>query len=216
MAELLACPFCRELYTHGEHETCPDCGVALAPLRALPPSLDAQLEAAERGEPYDPDEQRFAWHFVGAGRGALLACSVAGLALFFAPWMVMDKPESIVMSGFDFAHRQGWLWGGAVGWFVLIALTLTRRSRAALRGVRVISTTFASMTALEALMLLALPPHSTRLNVVEISWAWGLLGSLGISVVGVFVAARLGGKPLQPAKVRVQSPVRTSQGQTLH
>lgn len=216
MAELLACPFCRELFAHGEHETCPECGVALAPLRALPPSLDAQIEAAERGESYDPDETRFAWHFVGAGRGLLFACSVAGLALFFAPWMILEKPELVVMSGFDFAHRQGWLWGGAVGWFVLIALTFTRRSRTALRGVRIISTTFASMTALEAAMLLALPPRSTRLNVVEISWAWGLFASLAVSVAGALVAMRLGGRPLPPSKVRVQSAVRTSQGHTLH
>ena len=51
MAGLLACPFCRELFSTEDNKVrCPECDVKLEPLSRLPPSLDAQWD----GEHVDP------------------------------------------------------------------------------------------------------------------------------------------------------------------
>jgi hypothetical protein len=193
MAALLACPFCRELYSAGEAKCCRVCEVPLVPLERLPPSIDAQHEAAERGELSAPEDQTLPWTFLGAGRGPLLLLAALGVLLFFAPWVQMSKPESVSISGFDLARaRIGWLWGGAVGWFILIPLLASRRTLRRLRGVRVISMTFAVMTLLEVLVLIALSPTSNRYMRVEYDWGWGLIASAVVSAVAAFVAARLG------------------------
>jgi hypothetical protein len=162
----------------------------------LPPSLEAIAEAIERGEELTPPGHRtLPWTYLGRCRGPLLLLSLAGLLAFFAPWVLMTRPEDAVISGFDLARgRAGWLWGGAVAWFIMFPLVLTRRTIAQMRGVRVITALFAAMTLGEVAMLVALPPSGSRYVAVQYSWGWGLYASGAISLLAIFFAARFGGR----------------------
>jgi hypothetical protein len=219
---LLACPFCRELYAAAEAQRCPSCGLSLRPMEELPASLEALEEEAARGEYVPPEERPLPRSYMGRGKGALLVLGILGLVAFFAPWVEMRSPEIASYSAFDLARgRAGWLWGGAVGWFILLPLVWTRRSIRALRGVRLIAAMFASMTLLEAAMMVALPPQSRRLIPIDYSWAWGLYASAAISALGVLFAARLGGRvddlPALPWRDHEGKPrVEHSEGETLH
>jgi hypothetical protein len=195
MARLLACPFCRQLFATGEAKQCPECGVDLQPMEDLPPSLDALAEHLERGEVTPPEHRRLALTYWGRGRGPLLLLALLGLACFFAPWVVLERPEAVTLSGFDLARgRAGWLWGGAVGWFVMIPLVASRRTIADMRGVRVITALFSSLTLAEAAMLILLPPSGSRHVGVDLSWGWGLYAGALVSALGVFFGARFGGR----------------------
>lgn len=194
MDPLLACPFCRELFTADEAAICEDCGVKLVPMSELPPTQEALEEAAIRGELDPPEDCTLPWTFWGRGRGSLLLCGLCGLASFFAPWVEFSRPEEILVSGYDLARTNaGWLWGGAVGWFVTLPLVFTRRTVMRMRGVRAITAAFAAMTLGEVLMLLFVPPAQSRLVPFEFRFAWGLFGSGLTSLIGVFFALRLGG-----------------------
>lgn len=150
--------------------------------RELEPEPDLPLE-----------EREFGAFELGRGRGALLLLAALGLGAFFAPWVVVYRPEDMVLRGFDLARgRAGWLWGGAVGYFMLLPLLWTRRTIARLRGARVITTLFAAMTALEIAVLVAFPPRR-GLVPVELEWHWGLYLSALISAVATVCAVRLGG-----------------------
>ena len=211
LARLLACPFCRELYPSGESETCPECGVALKPMDELPPSLEAQAEEALHGEVTPPEERDLPKTYFGRGRGALLALSLLGLFFFFMPWVVMIQPETASISGFQLARgRAGWLWGGAVAWFIMLPLVWTRRTVARMRGVRIICSLFAAMTLVEVAMLMSLPPGK-RPYPVEFHWGFGLYGSGLTSLVAIAFAARFGGS-LDDLPAVGDS----SQGETLH
>ena len=193
MAALQACPFCRKLFTSGEAKSCPDCDVALVAMSQLPPSLDALEDDAEQGKITLPEDQLLPTAYLGRGRGALLALSVLGLASFFLPWVELTMPETVTYSAFDLARgRAGWLWGGATAWLVMIPLVLTRRTIARMRGVRIVTVMFASMTLIEALMLYLLPPRR-GMTPLELHFRYGLFLSAGLSLVGVLVAARFGG-----------------------
>ena len=218
MAKLLACPFCRELFAGGEATECEHCGVALVPMDKLPPSLEALAEEAARGELTPPEYRDLPWSYWGRGRGMLLILAALGLGLFFAPWVVITSPSDSVLSGFDLAHgRAGWLWGGAVGWFLLLPLVFTRRSVIQLRGVRVIATTFALMTLCETGMMLILAPSQSQYVRTVYEYAWGLYGSAVISALATIVAVRLGGR-LEDLRdlSKVVSVPETSEGQPLH
>jgi hypothetical protein len=188
----------------------------------LPPSHDALADEVEQGEVVPPEYRELPWSYFGRSRGALLVLSVLGLACFFAPWVVMHAPEEVVVRGFDLARgRAGWLWGGAVGWFITIPLVWTRRSIAKMRGVRIITALFAALTLSEVAMMLALPPGSSRYRPVSFEWGWGLYASGIVSVLGVIAAARFGGRlddlPAMPwrdgeGRRRTES----SENQTLH
>ena len=196
MAALLACPFCRTLYRHGEGTTCTVCGVKLVAFERLPPSADADSEAAELGEasqPVLPEDERLAWNDFRRGRGALLALATAGLVLFFVPWVALEMPKDVVRSGYELARgRAGWLWGGATGFLVLIPLVWSRRSIRSMLGARPISAMLASLTLFEVCMLVALPPRGGRLP-VELHWAFGLYASGLVSLAATVVALRFGG-----------------------
>ncbi len=220
VSDLLACPFCRELFADGEAASCPDCGVDLKPMNELPPSLEAQAEDALEGiAPKPTEERRLGWNYWGRSRGALLGLSLLGLALFFSTWVDMTKPELARVSAFDLARgRAGWLWGGAVGWFIMIPLVWSRRTVVSMRGVRVICAMFASMTAIEAIMLMVLPPGGSRLVPVEFTWGYGLYASLLVSIAGVIAAIRFGGKLDEaPAPVIVdRAPGAVPDDETVH
>lgn len=205
MAALLACPFCRTLYRHGEGTTCSVCGVKLVPFERLPPSADALAEEPP-APPILPEDELLPWHYFGRGRGPLLALSALGLALFFSPWVRIEMPESTVRSGFELARgRAGWLWGGATGCLVLLPLIWTRRTIYKLRGVRPIAVAFSAMTLGEVLVLYSRPPQG-RFVPIEIHWEWGLFAAALTSLMATLVSVFLGGslpplpKPPQTAK----------------
>lgn len=218
MAALLACPFCRTLYRRGEGTTCSVCGVKLVPFERLPPSADALAEDEPPPEPTLPEDVVRPWNAFDRGRGALLVLAAAGIALFFAPWVELTMPESEIRSGFALARgRAGFLWGGASAFFVLIPLVWTRRTIAALRGVRPITAVFSLMTLGEVLMLVWLPPQPGRVP-LEFHWAWGLAASGAVSFVAFLISLRLGGSlpPLPaPAPKGADTP-ESSRGRTLH
>ncbi len=203
VSRLLACPFCRELYTEGEADRCKECGVELQSLEKLPPShealLEEALEAAEAGvmppEPIAAVDYPLPWTFTRRSRLALVLLGVAGIAAFFAPWVSVVKPDIALLSGFDLARgRAGWLWSGLAGWLTLIPLVASRRTVNQMRGVRAVCALFASMTLVETVMLLARPPQSHPRVPVEIHWQWGLYTSLGVAALAVLFSLRFGGK----------------------
>lgn len=196
MARLLACPFCRELFAEPvAGGVCPECGVRLAPLEALPPSLDALADEAAEGQLVSPADRPLPWSHLGRARGALLGVALAGLASFFLPWVTVVAPYTETISGFGLAVRgAGWVWGGAAAWFVLIPLIVSRRTVTQMRGVRAISVLFAAMTAVEAVLLVAFSPRQHGHVTFEYTWAFGLYVSALLSVVGAGVATRFGGR----------------------
>jgi hypothetical protein len=218
---LNACPFCRSLFASAEGRQCPDCGVKLVPMENLPQSLDVAADELEAGELVLPEQRPLPWNYFGRNRGALLLVALIGLALFFAPWVELRMPDLSVRSGFDLARgRAGWLWGGAAGWLVLLPLVWTRRTIHRLRGVRLVSAMFAAMTLIETGILLSMPPHAQHHVPLEIVWRWGIYASLGVSVIGVAVALRLGGRladlPRIVTDISSMDPSETSSGETLH
>lgn len=198
MARLLACPFCRELFPEGERTKCGACGLPLVNMDELPPSLDAQAEEWDELARIDPDDRRvgrFDWR---RGKGALLVLCALGLAAFFTPWVALERPDIAELSGFDLARgRAGWLWGGAIGWFLLLPLVLTRRTPRQMRGVRVVSAAFAAMTLLEVIMLVASTPERPG---YAFHWLPGLYASGAISLLGSIAASRFGGPRSEAAR----------------
>jgi hypothetical protein len=197
MAALLACPFCRTLYRHGEGTTCAVCGVNLVAFERLPRSVETETEADEHGEaepPPLPEDVLLRWNDFGRGRGALLLLSALGLVLFFMPWVSIQMPEDVVWSGYDLARgRAGWLWGGATGWLILAPLAWSRRTIRKMLGARPISAMLAAMTLVEVGMMVALPPESGGRLPVEIHWVWGLYASAAVSFAGAVFGMRFGG-----------------------
>lgn len=226
-SKLVACPFCRDLFTADEgHSHCPECGggeeVQLIPIEKLPPLPDAEEEVEEReaaGEPIivdGPLDQTLPWGYLGRGRAALVGIGLAGMALFFMPWVEMTMPEIQTLSGFDLARgRLPHLWGGLAAWFTLVPLVLTRRTVNRMRGVRAISVLFAAMTLSEVVLLMALPPSSGRIP-VAIEWTWGLYASAALSVAGMIFGARLGGSATDLRDLPVRGPAPPRETSNLH
>src|SRR5262249_28644184 len=81
---LVACPFCREMFEEGEETHCPVCGVQLTSFSNLPPSIEAHDEA---DVPLAPEQERLPSTYMGRGKGILGIVGIAGLGLFFLPWL---------------------------------------------------------------------------------------------------------------------------------
>jgi len=218
MGELLSCPFCRELFAQGEGPRCPACDLPLVPLHHLPLSLDGQQEAAELTvDP--PQDQRLPFFYFRRGRGLLTALAILGLGLFSSPWVRLSKPDEVTLSGMDLATTNApWLWGGAVGWFLLIPLVLSRRTLNEMFGVRIICTLFALLTSGETALMLLRPPAEHSYFATGLIYTWGIYASLVVSLLGAGCALRLGGSardlrnlPLQIAAKDARQP-----GETLH
>jgi hypothetical protein len=201
---LLACPFCRQLFPVGETDgDCPECGVRLEPFEKLPPSLDGMAEEAGTGPELSPADRPLPWTYLARGRGVLCLLAVLGCSAFFLPWVELHTPHEESFSGFELArHRLGWMWGGFVGWFILLPLVLSRRSIAQMRGVRAILAVFAAMTLVEVAVLLGFPPRPSRLQVLDFSWGVGLYLSALVSALGIGAALRFGGRAdyVQPVR----------------
>lgn len=224
VAQIFACPFCREMWSDDEGVSlCPDCGVDLVQLHELPPSAETILEREAEVEQV-PEEFRQRHLFdLGRGRGLLVLFAVLGLFGFFQPWFVLRKPDELVLSGFRIArHFAGWVWAGAVGWFILIPLVLTRRTIASMRGVRAVCALFASLSAGEILVLANVSPTSKVHVPIEFGWAWGLFFSATMSILGTIVALGFGGAMPQRKELKsddgtiassTTQAARTAQGQ---
>ena len=211
---LLACPFCRTLYTEGEAQACTECGLALVPLQRLSPQESEHGE--EGGSARLPEDERLPWTAWGRGRGLLLILAVAGLVSFFLPWVELTFPEQEFRSGFDLARgRAGWLWGGAAAWLVVIPLVLSRRTIAAMRGVRPITALLCSLTLAEVLMLLLVPPTPPRAVPMTFEWAFGLYAS-GLVSAGATLAGILFGGALPPLPTAPPALLESSINKTLH
>lgn len=217
MAELMSCPFCRELYAEDEGLVCPECDLALVPLYQLPLSLEGQAEAVQLST-NPPEDQNLPLTYLRRGRGVLSLCALLGLVLFVLPWVSLQRPDSIQLSGYDLARSSApWLFGGAVGWFVLLPLVLSRRTVNQLRGIRVIAVFFCLLSAGEVAMMLGRPPAMHHYFSVGLSYLPALYASGILAIVAAAFASRLGGslEDLRdlPLEVPPGGPV---QGDPLH
>jgi hypothetical protein len=207
---LVACPFCRDLFETQEASHCPTCGIALASVAKLPPSPTLRHEADDWGEDLGPEHDRFAWTFLGRGRGLIVLLSLVGTALFLLPWIDMTLPYTARLSGWDLARRSGWAWGALVAWVVLAPTVASRRTIAQLRGARVAAPFLAAIPAVTAGILLALPPKSGLIP-VRIQFDWPIYATVLVSLLALVAGVRLGGR----LDVLVAKRG-TSAGETLH
>jgi len=191
-AELLACPFCRQLFPSGEVEACPECGIALKPLAKLPPSHDALAE--DPPEVIPPHMVTLPWTYAGRGRGLLAGLAALGLAAFFAPWVQERAPDLLAYSGFDLGLRIRWIWAAGIAYLVLIPLVLSRRSVHAMRGARVAVAFLAGVVIMTVAVRLLFVPTGSMLRPVRFEWGWGLYVCGAIAVAIVAFATRFGGK----------------------
>ncbi len=208
-AGLVACPFCREMFSSGEHPSCPVCGVDLVATHKLPKT---QAELDEEAARTPPDEEVLPWSYAGRGRAALVALALAGLVAFWMPWVRETAPENQVLSGFGLARRLGWAWAPAVAWFVMIPLVASRRSIARMRGARVAAGFLALMALATVATRLLFTPVSTHLRTVRFSFGEGMWLTAAVSVVAIVVAARFGGSATVLETAKVNRPAR----ETLH
>jgi len=192
MAQLVACPFCRQLFEPGEASACPDCGLDLKDLGKLPPSYETALEYPE--EPLPPHMETLPWTYSGRNRALLLVLALVGLALFFAPWVHESAPELRVLSGFGLARLTGFFWAPAVAWFVLFPLVLTRRSIYKMRGARVAVAFLAGVALVTVGVLLAHPPRAAAFRPVHIDWEWGVYAAGGVALLALVAAFGFGGR----------------------
>jgi hypothetical protein len=178
------------MFEEGEATKCPVCGVALAKLEKLPLSHDALVDEA-----IEPEHERLPFLYLRRGRGAMLAVTVIGLALFFAPWIHAEKAgESAFMSGLDIARRFGWPWGVVVAWFVLLPTVLSRRTIAQLRSARVAAAMMSAFPAVTATIFATRPLHATGLVPTTITFVWPIWATIAASALAVLLSLRLGGR----------------------
>jgi hypothetical protein len=208
---LVACPFCRELFGKGEAEVCPACGLPLQDMTKLPPSHDALAED-DFGIPTEPHLETLPVSYMGRGRGILLVLSLVGLVAFFAPWVHQTSPEIAVRSGADLARRIGWIWGALVGWFVLLPTVASRRSIDKMRGARVAAAFLSAVPLLTASILWLLPPRAGRVP-IRFELGWGLYLTWAVGLVATAVSVRFGGRV---DDISVRRGGLSGKGQTLH
>lgn len=190
-AELLACPFCRQLFSSGEASVCPECGIALRPLAQLPPSHDALAE--DPPEVVPPHHRTLPWAFLGRGRGLLALIGVLGLAAFFSPWVEETAPNLMSYSGFDLGLRLRWIWGAGVAFLVMVPLVLSRRTVQAMRGSRVAVSFLAGVVIMTVAVRLLVVPTSSALRPVRYEWSWGLYACGVAGVLALLAGLRFGG-----------------------
>jgi len=207
LSDLLACPFCRELYPPGEAKVCPTCGLPLAPMSTLPLSYEAKLEEEWLEK---PEWVTLGWSFWRRGRGALVLVGFLGFGLFFAPWVQVTSPEIVTLSGVDMARALGWIWACPVAWAMLVATAASRRSVAKMRGARVAAVLFCAMPLVTIGVLLLTPP-SSGLVPVRFVYAWPFYATALMALVGLPFGIWFGGSLRD-----LPAPHGVSHGETLH
>jgi hypothetical protein len=211
VSDLIACPFCHELFARGEAKECPACGLLLTDVSKLPMSHDAMAED-DFGIPRQPHLEPLSWFEVRRGRGILLLGAVLGFAAFFAPWVDMTSPEIQLLSGADLAKRIGWIWGAGVAWFVLLPMTITRRSIDQMRGARVAAAFLSAVPMVTTSILWLHPPHA-RYVTIRFVWGWGLYATWLLGLVATAVSIRFGGRV---DDIKVSRGALAGRGETLH
>jgi hypothetical protein len=192
-AELLACPFCRQLFPSGEASACPECGIPLSPLAKLPPSHDALAE--DPPEVVPPHMVTLPWTFLGRGRGLLALLGVLGLAAFFGPWALETSPNLHTYSGFELGIRTRWLSAAGIAFLVMVPLVISRRSVHAMRGSRFAVGFLAAIVLMTVSVQVAFAPVArSALVPVRFAWGWGLYACAVVAVLVVGAATRFGGK----------------------
>ena len=192
MSDLVACPFCRQMFARHERTSCPDCNLALKPLAELPASMDA--EALDPILALPPEEEDLGWFYVGRGRGALLVLSVVGLLVFaYAPWLEERAPEIQTLTGLQFARILPWIWAGGVGWMILFALVLSRRTVYQMRGSRLAVAIMAAMVLSTVVLRLSLPVPVQRYIPRRFAWGWGLKSAGVLALFALGYAWKFGG-----------------------
>lgn len=205
---LVACPFCREMFELGEVKQCPLCGVAVTAFEKLPA---AAHDVTEDGVAPDPTEEVLPLTYLGRGRGLLIGLAIAGMILFFLPWMHTTLPNVDSYSGFDISKKLGWTWGACISWFVLLPTVVSRRTIFHMRGARVAAAFLAAVPALTAAILLLRPPTGGARVPLALTYQWPIFAAVFVGILGIFTGTRLGGRA-DDIKVKRGN----SAGQTLH
>jgi hypothetical protein len=210
---LVACPFCREMFEHGEEVKCPVCGMKLEALEKLPMSHDA---ATEDGVPTMPETEVLPLTYLGRGKGILAALGLAGIVLFFAPWIRVTFPDAAVKTCADLSQRLIWSWAVVAAWMVLVPTVISRRSIVKMRGARVAAACLSAMPGVAAVNVLLHPMSGPVVRGLAITYhythGWGLYGTLAVSAIATYMSLfRLGGR-MDDIKVRRGSSV----GHELH
>ncbi len=195
MSELLACPFCREMFAIGETQVCPNCDIQVVPLRDLPPSHEAMLE--DELPPVSPEDEPFPMAHLGRNRGSLLLLSVLGILTFFlAPWIHQSAPEIVTWSGFEFAQRLPWLWAAGIAWLILLALVLSRRTIRQMRGARLATALMGVMVVTTVALRIGIQPTPHPLVALRYEWGWGMYLAGLLGVAAALVSIKFGGSPV--------------------
>jgi len=202
---LSACPFCRELFADGEHSHCPECGVELADLTALPPSLEAEAliheeaasatQAAHAPIATVKDTTIMPLGDMSRGRGVLMGCALFGFVLFFLPWAKQSMPEIVSYTGLDLAKVKGFFWSTLAAWMVMVPAVMSRRSVLKMIGARVAVVMLAMVPGIQCAFLLSRPIRRVVKGVpFEFSWGPAIYATIAVSVVATIAALGFGGK----------------------
>jgi hypothetical protein len=199
------------MFEEGEREDCPVCGVALTEFSKLPPSLDALHE--EGNVPTAPEVERLPVHYLGRGKGVLVALSLVGIGMFFLPWVHITLPYIDARSAYVMAHgRAGWLFGALCAWLVLVPTVLSRRSILQMRGARVAAAFLSAIPGVCVADLVLFPPKYDGYVPIRFEWSYPLWVTLGLSLVGIVVSVLALGGRLDDIRVSRG----TSKGQQVH
>jgi hypothetical protein len=202
------------MFQESEGESCPVCGIRLRPLDKLPRADTLLQEFEDDGVAPTPEQLPFALMYPGRGRGALIAMGIAGIVLFFLPWVHLTLPYPAELSGFDLARRLGWSWGAGVAWVVLVPTVASRRTIAQLRGARFAASFLSLVPAVTGAIFAVFPPHGGLLP-VRLTFGWPLWSTIVVSLGAVVVGATLGGRA-ESASAPTSVPPRSSSGETIH
>jgi hypothetical protein len=197
------------MFEQAEAGVCPHCDVPLTAFEKLPRSAEA-VALDDDGIPVEPQHEPLRMSDMRRGKGATLLMGLAGLVLFFLPWVTVTLPDEAVYTGFELAKRLGWAWGAGCAWVVLVPTVLSRESIAQLRGARVAATFLSAIPAVTVAILFVRRPHRALVP-VQIEWGWPMYATLLVSAAAILVSLRLGGRI---DDLRVERG--TAGGQTLH
>lgn len=196
---LEACPFCKELFPHGERGECPLCGVPLIAASKVSASVDASDDEDDGDQ-----EERLSWMHWGHGRGPVVVASLLGLALFALPWVSQFTPDRAVYSGIELAQRTRMGWAAGVAWFTLLPVVLSRLTVSRLRGARLAAALLALIPGIVAGILFANPPGAIRVyNIVvtvRFEWSPAIYATLALSLATALMSFFWLGKGPTPGR----------------